>query len=170
MNWEAITAIAETAGTSAVVASLVYVGIQVRQNSKLIDQNTLAARSAMVHESAVSYSRFFELIAQDDDLASIYRRGKNGDELNANEITRYIALVEVYVSWLEDVNHQYKSDLYFDEDDDEDIVDFMAPTFRDFLSSPHAREWWESTASDSLTPSMFTKLDRIMARWDAESS
>ncbi len=169
MNWEAVIAITEAVGMAGVIASLVYVAIQVRQNSKLIDQNTLATRSSMVHETAVSYSRFFEVIAENPKLADIYRRGRNGEELDQNEITRFEALVEIYMSWLEDVDHQYKSNLYFDEEDDTDLVEFMAPTYQALLSSPYGRNWWDRTAKDSTTPSMYAKISRIMAEWDAEN-
>ena len=62
MNWDAIVAIVEIVGLVAVVASLVYLAIQVRQNSQLISQNTFVARSAMVHETSAFYARFFELM------------------------------------------------------------------------------------------------------------
>ena len=73
MNWDAIVAIVEVIGLLAIVASLVYLAIQVRQNSTLISQNTFVARSLMVHETSVFYARFFELIAESSELASIYR-------------------------------------------------------------------------------------------------
>ena len=168
MNWEAVIAITETVGMAGVIASLVYVAIQVRQNSKLIDQNTLATRSSMVHETTVSYNRFFELIAENAELADIYRRGTIGEELDQNEITRFEAMLEIYFATLEDADHQYKSDLYFDEEDDTDLVEFIAPTYRALLSSPHGRAWWNRTAKDSSTPSFYAKISKIIANWDAE--
>jgi len=38
MNWDAIGAIAESVGAVSVVASLVYLGIQLRQNSRTISE------------------------------------------------------------------------------------------------------------------------------------
>jgi cation transporter-like permease len=61
MNWDAVAAIAEALAVLGVIASLIYVALQVRQNSKLIDQSILATRSAMVHEISVSFARFFDL-------------------------------------------------------------------------------------------------------------
>ena len=167
VNWEAIVAIVEVVGLLAVVASLIYVAVQVRQNSELISQNTLVARSAMVHETSVTYSRFFELIAESPDLASIYRRGINSEELDPDEIVRFESLLAVYFTYLEDSDHQYKSDLYFDEDDDEDLIEFMAATFRDMLSCKYGAEWWDRTAKASSTPSFYNKIQRIRAGWEA---
>lgn len=168
MNWEAIVAVVEVIGLLAVVASLVYLAIQVRQNSDLINQNTTVARASMVHETSVFYARFYEMIAESPDLAGIYRRGVDSEALDPDEKVRFESLLAVYFSSLEDSDHQYKSDLYFDEDDDEDLVEFMAPEFRPMLESSNGREWWERTAQASSTPSFFAKIERIRTKWDLE--
>jgi hypothetical protein len=168
MNWEAVVAIVEMVGLLAIVASLVYVAIQVRQNSEIINQNSIVARSAIVHETSVSYSRFFELIAENADLASIYRRGINDQALDPDEVTRYSALLEIYFANLEDADHQYQSDLYFDEEDETDLCEFMAPVFRPMLDSSYGTEWWNNTAADTCTPTFYEKIQKIRASWDTE--
>ena len=168
MNWEATVAIIEIVGLIAVVASLVYLAIQVRQNSTLISQNTFVARSLMVHETSVFYARFFEMIAESSELASIYRRGTNSEELDSDELTRFEALLAVYFSSLEDNDHQYKSDLYFDEEDDTDLVVFMAPDFKEMLTSLHGSRWWDRTAQARCTPSFYNKIQKIRKGWAAE--
>jgi hypothetical protein len=168
MNWDAVSAIADALATVGVIASLIYVAVQVRQNSKLIDQSILATRSEIVHDTSVSYCRFFELLAEDADLADIYRRGTSGEELNQNEAIRFESLIEIYMAWLEDVDHQYKSDLYFDEGDDYDLVEFMAPAYKSLLLSPAGRAWWNRVAQHTSTPSLYAKISKIIAQWDAE--
>ena len=168
MNWDAIVAIMEVVGLIAVVVSLVYLAVQVRQNSQLIGQNTLVARSAMVHETSVFYARFFELLAQDSELASIFRRTENAEGLSPDEIVRFEALMEVYFTSLEDMDHQYKSDLYFDEDDDEDLVRYTAPADRDMLTCKYGANWWDRTAKHRCTPSFYEKIQDIRAGWEAE--
>jgi hypothetical protein len=166
VNWEAIVAIVEVVGLLAIVVSVIYVAVQVRQNSDLISQNILVARSTMVHETSVIYSRFFELIAESPDLANTYRRGINSEELDPDEVIRFESLIEVYFTYLEDSDHQYKSDLYFDEDDHEDLVEFMAPTFRDMLSCKYGSEWWDRTAKAKNVPSFYNKIQKIRAAWE----
>ena len=168
MNWEAVVAIVEVVGLFAVVASLVYLAIQVRQNSQLISQNTLVARSAMVHETSTFYVRFFELIADNSELASIYHRGKNSEELGPVELARFESLLEVYFTSLEDMDHQFKSDLYFDEDDDEDLMRFMAPAYRELIMCRHGSDWWTRTAKVRCTPSFYNKIQKIREEWVAE--
>jgi hypothetical protein len=166
MNWDAVSAIADALATVGLIASLVYVAVQVRQNSKLIDQSILAARSATVHEIAVSFSRFYELLAQDSELCDIYQRGIRGEALTDNEVSRFESLVIIYVTWLEDADHQHKSGLYFDEDDT-DPVEGMDAIFKPLLSSPIGREWWSETAEDFTTPSLYGKITKLMGQWDA---
>jgi hypothetical protein len=166
MNWDAVSAIADVLATVGVIASLIYVAVQVRQNSKLIDQSILATRSATVHEISVSFSRFYELLAQDSELSDIYQRGIRGETLTGNEVCRFESLLFIYVTWLEDADHQHTSDLYFDEDDT-DPVEGLDAIFKPLLSSPIGREWWSQTADELTTPSLYGKITEIMAKWDA---
>ena len=46
MNWDAVIAVAEIVGVMAVIASLIYVAMQIRQN-------TAIARANIVHETSV---------------------------------------------------------------------------------------------------------------------
>lgn len=170
MNWEAVIAVVEVAGLLAIVISLIYLAIQVRQNSELIRQNTFVARSAMTHETSVTYSRFFEIIAENGALSNIYRRATNSEELDSDEKIRFEALLEVYFTSLEDSDHQYQSGLYFDETDDTDLVEFLAPAFREMLDSPLGREWWERTAKVRSTPSFYEKIERIRSGWELEKA
>ncbi|MFT4562959.1 MAG: hypothetical protein ACI9BW_002710 [Gammaproteobacteria bacterium] len=49
MNWDALGAISELVGALAVVATLVYLAIQIRQNTKQIEENTSTVRASAVH-------------------------------------------------------------------------------------------------------------------------
>ena len=162
MNWDAVIAIAEIVGVIAVIASLVYVAAQIHQNTDI-------ARATLVHGTQVSYSRFHEMLAADAELADIYIRGVHGDDLSEIETRRFNSLIEITVAYLEDVDHQYKLGLYFDEDDDIDLILYIAPTYRELLCSPLFRKWWKDVAPDSITPSMYLKIGDIMASWDAEN-
>ena len=162
MNWDAVIAIAEIVGVVALIASLIYVAVQIRQNTDI-------ARATIVHQTSVSFSRFHELLAADAELTDIYLRGIDGEDLSKIDARRFESLIEITMAYLEDVDHQYKSDLYFDEEDDIDLVLYIAPTYRQFFASPLFRDWWKRVAPDSTTPSLYFKISDIMANWDAES-
>jgi hypothetical protein len=68
MNWDAIGALAELAGALGVIASLVYLAIQIRQNTR-------SAREAAWHSVLRDLQQFRSLIAQDPEVARVYRDG-----------------------------------------------------------------------------------------------
>jgi hypothetical protein len=72
MNWDAVIAVSEIIGVVAVIASLIYVGAQIRQNTDI-------ARATIVHETSVSFSRIHELLADNEELSDIYVRGVAGE-------------------------------------------------------------------------------------------
>ena len=51
MNWEAIGAIGEIVGAIAVIATLFYLSIQIRQNATATTRSNEYAQAASVHES-----------------------------------------------------------------------------------------------------------------------
>jgi hypothetical protein len=169
MDWNVVSAIAQVVATVGVIVSLIYVAIQVKQNSKLIDQSILATRSATVHGTSVSFSRIYELLAQDSELCDIYQRGIRGETLTDNETGRFESLIFIYVAWLEDADFQETFDLFFDEDDT-DPVEGMDIAFKPLLSSPIGREWWSKIAEDFTTPSLYRKITGLMAQWDANEN
>lgn len=153
MNWEAISAVAEVIGVIAVIASLIYVGLQIKQNTEI-------ARANIVHETNTASLRIKELIAQDPSLAEIYKQGTNGISLNGVDLERFTALVGIYVTWLEDIDSQYRSGLYFDEEDDEDLVDYMSRDFARLFSTPEVRSWWHETGKLEYRPSFNEKMNK----------
>jgi hypothetical protein len=83
MNWEAIGAVAEILGASAVVASLLYLARQMRHNATA----TQAARRDTIAQLTTDV---LLQIASDAELASIFRRGQNDPaSLNDDEGLRF---------------------------------------------------------------------------------
>ena len=54
MNWDAIIAVTEIVATVGVIVTSVYVAVQVRQKSRLIDQNIITTRTSIIHDTSVS--------------------------------------------------------------------------------------------------------------------
>jgi hypothetical protein len=96
MNWEAIATISELIGTIAVVATLGYVAIQIRQNTQSV--------ATSVYESAMAgYNELNRDLTTNGDLASIARRGGNDpSSLDIDERFRFDFSVRCYA------NHIYK--------------------------------------------------------------
>ena len=69
MNWELVGAIAEIAGAVGVLITLVYLAIQIKDNTKSLQAGSL--------ESVLDgpRDRYFLPMAMESDLADIYARG-----------------------------------------------------------------------------------------------
>jgi len=87
MNWEAIGAIGEVVGASAVFISLLYLASQIR-NSRRSDQIVAAAGAATAVHDWISQ------IVRDETLYDLYRRGLTDyDSLSRPEKGRYSLLL-----------------------------------------------------------------------------
>ena len=74
MNWEAIAAIGQIIGAIAVVATLFYLAVEIRQNSRIVEENSRQLRLGEVDATLQSFARYRALLAE-PELADIYRRG-----------------------------------------------------------------------------------------------
>ncbi len=90
MNWEAIGAIGEIIGAFGVIVTLIYLALQIKQNSKTIEAQMYQARSE------VSANRYGQ-IADSPYLATIYSKLESEkdpfdlakvDDLSPEELTR----------------------------------------------------------------------------------
>ena len=87
MKWEAIGAVGETVGALAVLATLVYLAMQIRQNTK-------AVQAAAVDSANSQVSKIREVIFADADVANMYRRGNEDPaSLSQDDTIRYRLLI-----------------------------------------------------------------------------
>ena len=69
MNWEAVGAITEAIGAVAIVVSLVYVAVQIRQNSREISRSVEANQLAAFERNIESGNHIRELLIVHPNLA-----------------------------------------------------------------------------------------------------
>ena len=81
MNWEAIGAVAELLGALGVIATLVYLSIQIRQNTRMMKSTALQS----IADTAVGIST---TLATDPMLATSLIRAVNDEELEEDEKLR----------------------------------------------------------------------------------
>lgn len=96
MNWEMVGAIGEVSGALAVLATLAYLAVQIRQSNKLT--------TTSIYESAMDgYIRLNQLVVNDAEAASIFQRGFSDISLlNEEENFRYNMMFRAFL------NHIYK--------------------------------------------------------------
>ena len=130
MNWAAINAVSEVIGTVAIIGTLIYVAVQIRQNTSI-------ARATIIHGTNSDAMRLSECIAMDAELAAIYQKGTNGESLSGTDLVRYLALLEMHLAWFEDVDGQAEANLFFQDDEMRDVVKFCQANIKHY--SRHLR-------------------------------
>jgi hypothetical protein len=95
MSLEDLGNIGEFVAAVGVVISLVYLAIQIRQNTRQMRKNTVAVGNASYHQALEQGWMVNIKIAEDPELARIMRTGfRNSAELNDDERMRCLALMQ----------------------------------------------------------------------------
>jgi len=80
MNWEALGAIGEIMGAITVVATLIYLSIQVRHSKAAVEENTRVARISVLEQHTEAQSRWRGRLAENRDLSGIWVAASKGVE------------------------------------------------------------------------------------------
>ena len=151
MNWEMFAAIAELLSATGVIISLVYVGSQVRQNTKMMHAASIDATSG-----ASNYVR--EQIVAHADVASLYNKGnRNPDELTDEEAVRYRVLIHsiLWTSWNSYAQTQLTGL-------DRSVFEAQKPFIRRIVSSPGGKWFWRAYRSE-FEASFRETIEEILA-------
>ena len=131
MNWEAIGAIGEILGASAVVLTLIYLAVQIRAQNR-------ESRISSVHETTGAIRNAMSLLV-DGDTAEIVVKGINGfDEMSDVERLRYIMLSMVVLRVYEEAYYQVGQSRL-----DDYIWEGMKSQLTDFLGTDGAQKIWQ---------------------------
>ena len=154
MNWEAIIAVAEVVGAIAVVLSLIYVATQIKQNTE-------ASRAQSINQINGQYGALMSQIATNGELAQIYRKATDGEELEPDELVRYTAYLSAFFAFIEEIYLLHRSGIYGEDLGEGDAVEFLAPTVRRLLASPAAVQWWKEESRNIYVPELCDSVNRI---------
>ena len=101
MNWDAIGAIGEVTGALLVVITLIYLTIQIRQNSASINASITQANIS-------AFNELNAILACDAELADIFERGADHPEsLSEKENRRFTWLLRSYLNLYLNLYEQY---------------------------------------------------------------
>jgi len=87
---------------------LVY---ELAQNREMIQSQTRSEVSRQVSDR-------LQLMASDSELASIWRRARDGEELSVDEETQYFLLIQATLRDWENIHYQYRKGLFEDAEFD----------------------------------------------------
>ncbi len=95
MNWEAIGAIAELTGAVGVIASLVYLAVQIRVNTAQMADHSRSLRLAAQESTTTSFSRIRDALIRDPAVAALWNRALSDfDGLSSDERLQAAAMFE----------------------------------------------------------------------------
>ena len=151
MNWEAIGAIGEIVGATAVVVSLVYLASQVRQNSRIVKGASAQSLTQNI-QTELRWSGdlgeiFLKVIEEPESLTKV-EAFKAGEWATAAMMVRQNEYI------------QYKKNLI-----DQDFWESNIGIIRNILSIAWFRNWWENIDKAAFT-SDFVKLVDSLAQKD----
>ena len=133
MNWDAISAIGEIVGAVAVVISLVYVAVQIRQNTRTIAANTFQSVSGVAANTTMQ-------IAQTPHLSRlVIKIFVSQEQLTPEEMMDGQLVFGSIFRNYENYCYQYSRG-YFEEE----VWDGYKKTMSEQLSVPFGKEWWNN--------------------------
>ena len=92
MNWEALGAVGEIAGATAVLITLIYLAVQIRQN-------TATVATATYESVMTGFNDINVVVASHPALAALLDRGcQNPNTLNAEETVQFNFLLRCYAN------------------------------------------------------------------------
>jgi hypothetical protein len=109
MNWEAISAIAEILGAAGVIATLAYLAVQIRQNTKM-------ARAATRQELAGQMQLLASDLVTVEGIARIFQNHIEGKELTPTELVRLQARAYRDLRFWDNALFQYSQGLLTDDE------------------------------------------------------
>ena len=152
LNIEAFANYAEIVGGITVLISLIYVGIQIRSNTK----STLSQTNMMAHESMANFSLE---AAKDSATSALIRKGLvDFSALNTDEQFQFLVLMTSLYRRFENVYYQYNKGLLESE-----LWDGYHHSLRAYTNTPGGREFW-TLRKDSFSPSFREFIDKSDVR------
>lgn len=144
MNWEAIGALAEAIGVIAIFVSLVYVAVQIRQNTQQVSRSIEADRLAAFERNVASGNHFRELLILHPDLLQLLFKGYTSyKKLEAPEQARFGLLLRNMFSSMQGAYIRHLSV----EHDPHDF-EGSARLLDDILGNRGVQEWLDESDLD----------------------
>ena len=135
MTLQELANLGEFLGGLAVVASLLYLGLQIRQGNRQVEQNTRSLQ-ASTHQAIIGdLNRFRSMLIQGDALGRIYLQGlEDPSRLTPEEQFRFRGLMQTLFANLELQHKSRESGLF--------ALDSQDATVLGVALAPGARAWW----------------------------
>lgn len=137
MNWEAVAAISEVVGAAAVVASLVFVGVQLRSNTK-------ALKLTFTDSSVSRFKDSLTRLAESEQLSEILLRGvPDARSVEGLDLYRFTLLIQSYILDYSNFYTHYKAGAL-----DQQTFESLDSQMRNFCNAPGLKAYWERSGKN----------------------
>jgi hypothetical protein len=161
LTLEALAQIGEFLGGLAVLVSLVYLGIQIRQGNRQVEHNTRSLEASTHQAITADLNQLRSLLISDPELGRIYLQGlENPNALDAGDQFRFRGLMQTLFANLE-LQHRFREAGLFEHPSQDATLNGIAVT-------PGARAWWRQ-ARYLYGPSFQRYVDELIAAHEQES-
>ena len=153
MNWEAVGAIAELIGGLAVLVTLIYLSIQIKQNSQMQRQQNITEQTNRCIKAG-------HILTEDSEFADIYLRSISNMDLSPVELTRLSGYFFAILTDFEEMYYTHKAG--------------NASEFRWENLNKHAyfhirpetkgNDWWHHTKGKFYTSEFIDYVDRLLEK------
>jgi hypothetical protein len=158
MNWDAIGAIGEIVAAAAVLITLIYLAVQIRQNTNQMERSDRAARGQSYQDLLTGLQSHLAPLALDESTSDLFHRGlKNFESLNDLEQFRFNWLMGGHIVTNENVFYQREEGMLSEERSEQ-----LFQSLQWFFVNPGFRSWWKNYPKSTLHPEFVAMLDSYM--------
>ena len=158
MNWEAVGAVGEILGAAGVIATLAYLAMQIRQNTR-------QTQASVAHTSAKALQDTRRSVYESAEVTEIWLKGtSHPDELSESDYYRFRLLMQNGIDGIWDIHSQTTVTGLSPESWQSQGVKVVER----LLASPGGRRVWEQFG-DNYTDEFRAEIDRILASKSADN-
>ena len=159
MNWDAVGAIADAVGAAGVIASLLYLAVQVRASTRASAVESKLAGTRM-------YTDFIAMLVKSPELNDLFLRGrKDIQSLEQDEYMRFSNLALIAFSFFSAAYFQYSKRTLSNADWFE-----LRAVIRYWLIGQGSREWWDKLGHLSFDEPFRRFIESEMTLLDADEA
>ena len=138
VNWEAVGAIGEIIGATGVIASLIYLAIQLRHNTRQMEFNAKTTQVAAYQEITGRMVQNRQVMFSGSELPTLIEKVRSGESLGVVETRRYNAYVLSMISNADAAFFQHQQGLLSDER----LLSLCRPLIRHIRQYPLGAAYW----------------------------
>ncbi len=136
MNWEALGSVGEFVGAIGVIASLIYLAVQIRQNTRSLRAGTYESLSQATAASNT-------LLMSDPEFARIVEIGLGSEPLPPEDLARFTAYLRMSFRRYDSIFLHYRQGTL-----PTDAWQAYWNSFRRILQSTNVQRYWERRKED----------------------